>query len=188
MSRTGVGTAAGGGGGSAEQGAPAAVDPRAGDEVGRGSPAGNRLALDPQAVWAEARAAKVGDAALQENAGGPAQEEFQRRMAEPQFSTHQDDDLPRTLRRERDARAQARANQEYDMDGLGRDLGSGDGPGVTVTRFDVPFLRLMLFFIKAVLAAIPALIMLGLILFLMGNIAHKLFPWLIKMRIMITFP
>jgi hypothetical protein len=57
-----------------------------------------------------------------------------------------------------------------------------------VTRFDVPFFRLMAFFIKAVFAAIPALIILGALLWLAGDVLRNLFPWLVKMQILIRFP
>jgi hypothetical protein len=57
-----------------------------------------------------------------------------------------------------------------------------------VQRFDVPFLRLAMFFMKAVLAAIPALILLGAILYFMGKGLEAYFPELIRMKILITFP
>jgi hypothetical protein len=117
-------------------------------------------------------------------------------MAEPQFSTHPDDDLPRTIRRERDARqrsgaAAAPAAQAYGAaaaSGHAADHAPGEGPVVTVTAVDIPFFRLMAFFIKAVFAAIPALILLGLILFAIGQVAKIFLPWLVKMQIMVTFP
>jgi len=56
------------------------------------------------------------------------------------------------------------------------------------TRFDVPFVRLMLFYIKAVFAAVPALIILGGLLWLAGDVMRTLFPWLVKMQILIRFP
>jgi hypothetical protein len=117
-------------------------------------------------------------------------------MAEPQFSTHPDDDLPRTIRRERDARQQRSAapsaqqsygSQSNNIGGAAADQAPGDGPPVTVTALDVPFFRLMAFFIKAVFAAIPALILLGLILFAIGQVAQILVPWLVKAKILITF-
>jgi len=116
------------------------------------------------------------------------------------------DDLPRTLRRERDARERAareeeermlRATRTHDFD-LARGLEPADYPApehegpeavpAVVTQFDVPFLRLMAFFIKAVFAAIPALIILGVLLWFAGDVLRNLFPWLVKMQILIHFP
>lgn len=65
----------------------------------------------------------------------------------------------------------------------------GDDPiPASVQRFDVPFLRLVAFFLKAVLAAIPALILLGVILYFAGKGLEAYFPELVRMKIMITFP
>ncbi len=46
----------------------------------------------------------------------------------------------------------------------------------TVVRFDVPFTHLMGFFIKAVFAAIPALILLGVLLWFAGSLLKTLLP------------
>ncbi len=117
-------------------------------------------------------------------------------MAEPQFSTHPDDDLPRTIRRERDARqrnaAGAPPTQGYNANAQAHlvhatDNAPGEGPVVTVTALDIPFFRLMAFFIKAVFAAIPALILLGLILYAVGQVAQIFLPWLVKAKILVTF-
>ncbi len=114
------------------------------------------------------------------------------------------DDLPRTLRREKEARA--REKRERERDGRSMDAALGDpssylartrhAPAVygddpvpaSVQRFDVPFLRLVAFFLKAVLAAIPALMLLGVILFFAGKGLEAYFPELVRMKIMITFP
>ena len=56
-------------------------------------------------------------------------------------------------------------------------------PGSTVTDIDVPFFRLMTFFIKAVFAAVPALIMLTALLWLFGQGLQSFFPQLLKMKI-----
>jgi hypothetical protein len=133
-------------------------------------------------------------------------------MSEPQLSLTADadfDDLPRTVRRERDARArEAREREARERDvSLGRDDTLRDTPRfinrdmsysrppygddpipAAVKRFDVPFLRLVTFFIKAVLAAIPALLLLGALLWFAGHILQTQFPELIKMKILITFP
>jgi hypothetical protein len=56
-----------------------------------------------------------------------------------------------------------------------------------VQAFDVPFTHLMRFCVKAVLAAIPALILLGVILWFAGAGLQALFPQLVKMKILIGF-
>jgi hypothetical protein len=110
------------------------------------------------------------------------------------------DDLPRTFRREREARE--REARERDVKAraatLTHDFGASDavrelpaftaGAPATVVRFEVPFFHLMAFFVKAVLAAVPALIVLGALLWLAGDILRNLFPWLVKMQILIRFP
>lgn len=118
-------------------------------------------------------------------------------MAEPTFATHHDDDLPRTIRRERDARQQQQratpGSPPYQPAGmpsaaqLAGDLPPGEGPSVTVTALDIPFFRLMAFFLKAVIAAIPAMLLLGLILFAIGQAAQTFLPWLVKMKVLVTF-
>ncbi|MFN3868852.1 MAG: hypothetical protein ACK4MF_07300, partial [Hyphomicrobiaceae bacterium] len=57
-----------------------------------------------------------------------------------------------------------------------------------VTRLDVPFFHLMTFFIKAVFAAIPALLLLGGLLWGAGHLLQTYFPWLVKAQILIHFP
>lgn len=139
-------------------------------------------------------------------------------MAEPMFADH--DDLPRTLRRERDARerearerelrerereiAEARDRelqrqsmaeaQEPAYGGAPRtyqqagwDMPPPAASGV-VTRLELPFFHLMAFFLKAVLAAIPALILLAGLLWLGGKGLALAFPWLARMQIFIQFP
>ncbi len=118
------------------------------------------------------------------------------------------DDLPRTFRREKEARArearEARERQEREKRSMDGSLGEpptylartrpapaayGDEPvAAAVQRFDVPFLHLVVFFMKCVLAAIPALILLGVILYFAGKGLEAAFPELVRMKIMITFP
>lgn len=128
-------------------------------------------------------------------------------MANSDYSLASDEDLPRTLRREKAAR---------EREAQGRTLGHGDGLGggdiglradpdgnyghavhndpvrrdeeVTVRWLRIPFFHLMFFFIKAVLAAIPALILLGALLWLAGDILMATFPELVKMQILIKLP
>jgi hypothetical protein len=126
-------------------------------------------------------------------------------MSEPQLTLSADadyDDLPRTFKRERDARAREareRASREreatltsdaprYREDNYARPVYADDPVPARVTRFDVPFLRLVAFFLKATIAAIPALILLGGLLWFAGHILQTQFPELIKMKILITFP
>ncbi len=123
-------------------------------------------------------------------------------MTEANFSMLIDDttdDLPRTFKRERDARERAKREEEerkraatltFNPDS-GRERYAryeGEGAPAVVTRFDVPFISLMFFFIKAVFAAVPALIILGTMLWLAGDLLRTLFPWLVKMQILIRFP
>jgi len=105
------------------------------------------------------------------------------------------DDLPRTLRREREAREReareresAAQHQEYGLlEADPRDQTEEPFPAI-VKRFDVSFLRLVVFFLKAVLAAIPALILLGVILWFAGHLLQQFYPQLVKMQILIRFP
>jgi hypothetical protein len=109
------------------------------------------------------------------------------------------DDLPRTLRRERDARKQEQREREDKARKatLTHDFGASDRPPnlpaysaapSTVVRFDVPFLHLMGFFIKAVLAAIPALIILGTLLWFAGALLKAFYPELVHTEIIIRVP
>ncbi len=117
------------------------------------------------------------------------------------------DDLPRTLRREKEARAReardARERREREKRSMDASLGDppsylarvrapaayGDDPiPAAVQRFNVPFTHLVFFFLKAVLAAIPALILLGVILYYAGKGLEAYYPDLVRMKIMITFP
>jgi hypothetical protein len=112
------------------------------------------------------------------------------------------DDIPRTFRREREAReraatqsqeaaaaaAAAQATAAYaHPQSYEAAFGSDVPPGV-VKKFKVPFFSLMLFFIKAVFAAIPALLLLSAMLWGGGQLLTKYLPWLLKMKIVISFP
>ncbi len=113
------------------------------------------------------------------------------------------DDLPRTLRRERESRERAAREREQmpsaqsssygtsehaNSYGSGYPPQAGDLPQATVTRIKVPFFSLMGFFLKAVFAAIPALIVLIAMLYGLGLALQAYFPQLIKMKILISFP
>jgi hypothetical protein len=134
-------------------------------------------------------------------------------VAGPDFDPLSDDaeDLPRTLRREKEARAREareRAAQEraaaptlpmgsedrprpepqiYAKTDASPDMADRPVPA-SVQRIDVPFAQLTLFFLKAVVAGIPALILLGVVLWTLGAVLEMAFPWLIKMKILISFP
>ena len=127
-------------------------------------------------------------------------------MPEPHFSTL-DDDLPRTLRRardEREAREREASGNRFSSSLKAAMTAASDGAapasdsmarpapppaeGVTVTRIDVPFRSLVAFFMKAVFAALPALIVLMIVLWTIGEVLQRYFPWLLKMRILIQFP
>ncbi len=119
------------------------------------------------------------------------------------------DDLPRTFRRERDAQREQREREQRERAAVDQAFAPPPEPGFVetaglepyggqpfgtpyesgvVTAIKVPFFRLMMFFIKAVLAAIPALILLGILLWGAGQILTAYFPALLKMKILITFP
>lgn len=114
-------------------------------------------------------------------------------MSDAHYSTMLDDspdDLPRTVRRERDRQARERAAAELAADhDRARTRGAErTAPPAVVTGIDIPFFRLMLFCIKAVFAAIPALLLLGILLWLGGEALKQFFPDLVKMQILIRFP
>lgn len=143
-------------------------------------------------------------------------------MTDPNYPLVADggpDDLPRTLRRERDARErEAREQREREARERGdhlhaplRDASVGPATNAAsfgmpdtggyvaapievepaaarVTRFDVPFSHLVMFFLKAALAAIPALLLLGALLWAVGHLVQMFFPQLVKMQILIWFP
>lgn len=140
-------------------------------------------------------------------------------MPEPNLSMAVDDDLPRTVRRERDARerearereARERAQREREMGpSMGPAMGAAPAafapqphpapmrmdhddfdlpaPPATVTALDIPFLKLMMFLLKAVIAGIPALLLLGAIMWGIGQALQTFFPALLKLKIMIYVP
>lgn len=136
------------------------------------------------------------------------------------------DDLPRTLRREKEARerearereAADRALNERETLAMGPAAATATAPEpvtdqafraapdmyalpdgayapvsepvmpASVQRFDVPFMHLVTFFLKAVIAAIPALVLLTLVLWVGGQVIKLFFPWLLQAQILIHFP
>jgi len=150
-------------------------------------------------------------------------------MSETPITMGSEDDLPRTVRQQKEARARDQMAREilnaprpaYNQGssrtaaagsassqasassisnhmagdygrsgdfGAGNQMPPGEFPSATVARLEVPFLHLVAFCLKAVLAAIPALLLLMLILWGVGQIAQMYLPWLVKMKILITFP
>jgi len=134
-------------------------------------------------------------------------------MADPTYAPLGDDpadDLPRTFRREKEARereARERAARERAATptlSTAPDPYAAAGPKVyvepapaaaaaaldenypaVVRRFDVPFGHLVVFFLKATIAAIPAMILLMVILWGFGQLLQTFFPELVKMKILI---
>ena len=115
------------------------------------------------------------------------------------------DDLPRTLRREREARG---LNGTADRGGAGFGFSAQQSSvasaptyvpepargervlmdGGTVTDIRIPFFRMMMFCFKLVFAAIPALILLFGLLWLAGHLLMTFAPWLVKLQILIRVP
>lgn len=145
-------------------------------------------------------------------------------MADPNYGLIGDDasdDLPRTLRRERESREREAREREAKerAQNPALNMPAGDGARAhraslpldaaadpyagyddaaagfpdmpfpaSVRRFDVPFWHLVAFFLKAVIAAIPALILLTAILWTGGYVAKMYFPELLQMKVLISFP
>jgi hypothetical protein len=119
-------------------------------------------------------------------------------VTDQSFALGADDDLPRTFRREREAQARQRAAAKPDTLPEPQAFGIPDSahmsdfvtaPQPSVVRaIDMPFSALVAFFLKAALAAIPALLMLTVILWLAGTALQTMFPQLVKMKILIHFP
>lgn len=117
-------------------------------------------------------------------------------MAEPRFSMTADEDLPRTLRREKEARErEARERDDAFNTAPGGDSDYDyaaderyEPDTVTVSYLQIPFLHLMLFFIKAVFAAIPALILLVIVAYLIGETLQSYIPWMRQFEIVIRPP
>jgi hypothetical protein len=129
-------------------------------------------------------------------------------MAEPTLSMDSDDDLPRTIRRERDAK-EAREREARERDARERlsmqpmpvhvferqvpysarqapyGFAAPSGP---VATLDMPFSKLVAFFLKAVFAAIPALVILAAMLWLAGHGLQTFFPDLVKLKILVYMP
>jgi hypothetical protein len=123
--------------------------------------------------------------------------------SEPSFSLDADDDLPRTIRRERDAKnardrdARERLSMEpAPIRAFERQAPYGDlkmpygfvAPAGSTAALDVPFSKLMGFFLKAAFAAIPALVILAAMLWVAGHGLQTFFPDLVKLKILIYMP
>ena len=125
-------------------------------------------------------------------------------MSEQILSMDADDDLPRTIRRERDAKEarerdarQREARERLSMEPSGFTVfepqiryqpAAAASPVGAAGGLDVPFSKLMAFFIKAVFASIPALIILTALLWVAGQGLQILFPDLVKLKVLIYVP
>lgn len=108
-------------------------------------------------------------------------------MSDPTLSIPEDDpaeDLPRAIRRERDARAAETRSRDF----LGDAASGPDPPPATVTRIDVPFTGLVVFFLKAAVAAIPAILLLFAIVLVLGALIEWIYPELLAAKITISVP
>jgi hypothetical protein len=127
--------------------------------------------------------------------GGPLSGRSAAKMPEPQFATI-DDDLPRTFRREREAREREAREREDQREAmiiepafLRRDPPNRlMVPATAEDRLQIGFVRLMAFCIKVVFAAIPAILILSVLLWLGGQALATFFPQLPRMQIFIHFP
>jgi hypothetical protein len=105
----------------------------------------------------------------------------------PLLGDDHSDDLPRTLRRERDAREREAREREAKARGptLAQDFRSQE-PALsaapmalapaTVMRFDVPFTHLVRFFLKSAVAALPAIVLLGTLLWMTITLVRTNYP------------
>jgi len=134
-------------------------------------------------------------------------------MSNPQLAASStispEDDIPRTFRREREAREKEAREREAQQrsapapqsashlsTGLAVPISSdaqarydsAEPVPAVVKALDISFVKLAVFLMKAVLAGIPALLLLTAILWLFGQALTAFFPQLIKMKILITFP
>lgn len=113
------------------------------------------------------------------------------------------DDLPRTLRREREARDRAQkpghshmglAPPNYAPSASTSFVPEPAMPdhvmmtGNTVTDIRIPFFRLMMFGFKLVFAAVPALILFLALMWLAGHALMTFFPWLVKVQLLVRVP
>lgn len=136
-------------------------------------------------------------------------------MADPSFAplSEETDDLPRTFRREKEARereARERAARERAAAptlsatpdpyaapaspkiyaepapaGAVKPIAASTPVPAIVRAIDVPFGQLVVFFLKAVIAAIPAIILLMAVLWGLGQVLEVFFPDMLKMKILI---
>ena len=116
-------------------------------------------------------------------------------MPEPSLSMAVEDDLPRTIRREREAREREREARERKASAIPAPVMNREGelempaaPPATVVDFDVPLAKLAMFFVRSVFAAIPALLALMALLWVLGHTLQTFFPQLLKMKILIYMP
>ena len=119
-------------------------------------------------------------------------------LSEPTFALDaEEDDLPRTIRREREAReARARemrarearerlSTEPARFSGFAPEMVYSAAPAGMRGGLDIPFGKLMAFFAKAVFAALPALVILIGLVWLGMHALQMVFPDLIKLKVLI---
>jgi len=99
----------------------------------------------------------------------------------PMGAEERADDLPRALRG-----APFRATSEstaLEAPEIGR-----TADGAVVTDIQIPFWKLVVFLMKVALAALPALLIVAVMLYGIAEVVGALFPQLVKMKIQIYVP
>jgi hypothetical protein len=91
------------------------------------------------------------------------------------------DDLPKALRN-------ASLRTSDDISSGSASGSASDLPGAVVTDIRIPYWRLVLFLMKVALAALPALLIVALILYGVAEVLGTLFPQLVKLKIQIYVP
>jgi hypothetical protein len=91
------------------------------------------------------------------------------------------DDLPKALRN-------ASLRTSDDIGSTAVSGVPGDLQGAVVTDIRIPYWRLVLFLMKVALAALPALLIVALILYGVAEVMGTLFPQLVKLKIQIYVP
>lgn len=91
----------------------------------------------------------------------------------------QNDDLPKTLRRK------SMRTSDEDLKAM---AAPANPQKVVVTDINISFWRLSLFLMKVALASLPALIILGAVVYGLAEVIGTLFPQLVKLKIQIYVP
>lgn len=83
-------------------------------------------------------------------------------------------DIPRTLRRNDDRASRTSASER--------------AAGVIITGLSISFPRLVWFFLKCALAALPAVLLLAALASIASEAATQAFPWLTQIKLQIYVP